>query len=196
MKKILFGIMAIVLCIGLMGAAFASFSDTETSTGNTFTAGTLDLKIDSNPSSAITDWVDSPVPTIQSINTAVGNLKPGDSFSSNVGIKNFGTIAGTPSFKLTVTADLENGANEPEALIDNSQTGELSANVTLVLSYNGIHVATGTLAQFSGNTYVAPITLDGGVEGSWDYTVSIDSSVGNIIQSDSCTFDIVFGLAQ
>ena len=50
MKKILFTVMAVVLCLGLMGAAFAYFSDTETSTGNTFTAGTIDLAVnDENP---------------------------------------------------------------------------------------------------------------------------------------------------
>jgi predicted ribosomally synthesized peptide with SipW-like signal peptide len=39
--------LAIFLVIGLVGTAgtFAWFQDTETSTGNTLTAGTLDLKI-------------------------------------------------------------------------------------------------------------------------------------------------------
>jgi len=46
MKKLLLSILAIFLVIGLVGAGtFAWFQDTETSTGNTFTAGTLDLKI-------------------------------------------------------------------------------------------------------------------------------------------------------
>lgn len=50
MKKILFSVMAVVLCLGLMGGAFAYFSDTETSSGNTFTAGTIDLEMnDENP---------------------------------------------------------------------------------------------------------------------------------------------------
>lgn len=46
MKKILFSLMAVLLSLGLMGAAFAQFSDTETSLGNTFTAGTIDLAVD------------------------------------------------------------------------------------------------------------------------------------------------------
>jgi predicted ribosomally synthesized peptide with SipW-like signal peptide len=38
--------MAIVLVLGLVGVgAFAYFGDAETSTGNAFTAGTLDLKV-------------------------------------------------------------------------------------------------------------------------------------------------------
>src|SRR3989344_2031755 len=53
MKKILlsFGIIAVAATI-VVGATGAFFSDTETSTGNTFTAGDIDLKID-NESYAI-----------------------------------------------------------------------------------------------------------------------------------------------
>lgn len=50
MKKILITVMAVALCLGLMGGAFAYFSDVETSEGNTFTAGTIDLALnDENP---------------------------------------------------------------------------------------------------------------------------------------------------
>lgn len=46
MKKILVSSLAIFLVIGLVGSGtFTWFQDTETSIGNTFTAGTLDLKI-------------------------------------------------------------------------------------------------------------------------------------------------------
>jgi predicted ribosomally synthesized peptide with SipW-like signal peptide len=43
MKKVLFAIMAIVLCVGLMGSAFAYFTDSATSANNSFTAGTLSI---------------------------------------------------------------------------------------------------------------------------------------------------------
>jgi predicted ribosomally synthesized peptide with SipW-like signal peptide len=43
MKKLLFTIMACVLSLGLVGGAFAYFTDTETSSTNSFTAGTLTL---------------------------------------------------------------------------------------------------------------------------------------------------------
>ena len=36
MKKILFSVVAIVMVIGLMGSAFAYFTDVETSHGDTF----------------------------------------------------------------------------------------------------------------------------------------------------------------
>jgi len=40
--------MACVLCLGLVGGAFAYFTDTETSSGNSFTAGTLGIQIADN----------------------------------------------------------------------------------------------------------------------------------------------------
>src|SRR3989344_3164414 len=55
MKKILLSLGMIVFVGGLIvGATGAFFSDTETSTGNTFAAGELDLKIDN--SSYGFDW--------------------------------------------------------------------------------------------------------------------------------------------
>src|ERR1035437_3339451 len=48
MKKILLSVsMIAVAAVVVMGATGAFFSDTETSTGNTFTAGAIDLKVDS-----------------------------------------------------------------------------------------------------------------------------------------------------
>src|SRR3989344_2895144 len=48
MKKVLisFSVIALIAAVAI-GATVAYFSDTETSTGNTFTAGSIDLKVDS-----------------------------------------------------------------------------------------------------------------------------------------------------
>ena len=46
MKKILLAMLTTCLAIGMLGAgAMAYFQDTEASTGNVFTAGTLDLRL-------------------------------------------------------------------------------------------------------------------------------------------------------
>ena len=46
MRKILFSLMTFVLVVGLVGGgAFAYFSDVETSTGNVFSAGTIDIEV-------------------------------------------------------------------------------------------------------------------------------------------------------
>jgi len=45
-KKILISVMTVAVVAGLIGAgAFAYFNDTETSTGNTFSAGTIDISV-------------------------------------------------------------------------------------------------------------------------------------------------------
>lgn len=46
-KVLLSGAVILVAAALVIGGAFAFFSDTETSTGNTFTAGSIDLKVDS-----------------------------------------------------------------------------------------------------------------------------------------------------
>ena len=49
MKRILLGIMTIALVSGVsFGATRAFFTDTETNTGNTFAAGTIDIAVDNN----------------------------------------------------------------------------------------------------------------------------------------------------
>ena len=66
MKKIAGLTIAALLIIGLVGGGtYAYFSDTESSTGNTLTAGTLDLNIDGG---------DAAVTTFD-----VSNVAPGDS---------------------------------------------------------------------------------------------------------------------
>ncbi len=196
--------MAIALVIGLVGAgAFAYFSDVETSTGNSFAAGTLDLKVDTDPTGGV-NWADGPLPTLNSVealNALINNMKPGGSISGNFGIKNAGTIDGKADFKLTVTANNDNGCNEPEAAYPDTTPGpngggELGANINVVLTYGGAAIYNGTLDGMSGINYVAATPLVAGGTASWDFTVSIAPEVGNIIQSDSVVFNIEFSLNQ
>jgi len=80
MKKILFMVVGILLVIGLAGAGtWAYFSDTETSTGNTFIAGTLDFNI-----------ID-PVATGHQVFT-VTNMKPGDTETGYLVVTNDGSL--------------------------------------------------------------------------------------------------------
>jgi len=100
MKKILFTLMAMALCLGLMGAAFAYFSDTESSTGNTFTAGTLDLELTRDGSSAIVPF-------------SVTGVKPLDYGYQEIWLKNAGTLSGTLQMWISDITGTE-GAN-PES---------------------------------------------------------------------------------
>jgi predicted ribosomally synthesized peptide with SipW-like signal peptide len=84
MKRILvsLSIIGVVAAIAI-GSTIAYFSDVETSTGNTFTAGTMDLKVkDSNE-----DWRDGVTATWM-----LSNMKPGDSKYGWVKVDNVGSV--------------------------------------------------------------------------------------------------------
>jgi hypothetical protein len=74
-KKALFAILAVVLSIGMMGSAFAYFTDTEYSVNNNLQAGTLDMQIADNNEGF------GNVPVSASI--SVSNLAPGQSWTSD-----------------------------------------------------------------------------------------------------------------
>lgn len=85
-KKILASIVVIAVASMLLGAGtYSYFSDTETSSGNVFQAGTgPDLKIkDGNE-----DWSDG-----IGAEWTLSDMKPGDSEYGSVDLKNFGTHA-------------------------------------------------------------------------------------------------------
>lgn len=197
MKKILVSLMIIALVCLLIGAGvYAAFSDTETSAGNQFAAGTLDLEVDDeNP------WA--------SVKIDVDSMEPGDSGAVTCKLVNVGTLAGSSlTVDITGLSDDAGTTPEPESTPDN---GELSANIDIVLwvdngagggvAGNGIQDGT-EVTLYSGklNAEAGPYTVGSGLgAGATTYvgiSYSIAGSVGNVIQDDSCTFDIVFVLTQ
>ncbi|MBN1188532.1 MAG: hypothetical protein JXA46_02155 [Dehalococcoidales bacterium] len=107
MKKIIGLAIAALIVITVAGVGtFAFFSDTETSTENTFMAGTLDLAL-----SGGTQVVDSVTETWK-----IENLKPGDAGGNNgaLTLKNNGTIAGYLNFS-DINVDVTPGTGESHA---------------------------------------------------------------------------------
>jgi len=97
MKKIAIslGVIGVVAAI-VIGATTAYFSDTETSTGNTFTAGTLNLELSRGEG-----WENGADGAV-----TIGNMAPGvpsDEFDFYMG--NFGSMAGKASWKITNIAE-------------------------------------------------------------------------------------------
>ncbi len=88
MRKFLILGLAVVLALGMMGGVFAVFQDTETSSGNTFTAGTLDLEIkDDNI------WDPDPWGNGVDLTWVMDNMEPGVSEVTNyVTLRNVGSI--------------------------------------------------------------------------------------------------------
>ena len=87
MKKLIISGLAILLAMGLMGGAFAYFQDTETSTENTLTAGTFDLKV-ANGDEVFKDGVTATW-TMSDMQPGVTTVGP-----HTVSLQNSGTIAG------------------------------------------------------------------------------------------------------
>ena len=207
MKKILMSLMTIALVIGLVGAGtVAYFSDTETSTGNTFTAGKLNLKVDGLDGANVVKFT-------------VANTYPGASGGGTWTLLNAGSLAGYVDLENISVANAENydaNTNEAEAVDDldtSNETGggELGVNLDVVLFWddgtgggtagNGIQDGTeatiysGDLDSIAGN-YEANYLLNDGATTYISMTWSIDTNVNNQIQGDSATLDITFELAQ
>jgi predicted ribosomally synthesized peptide with SipW-like signal peptide len=86
-RKVLAAFLIVGLVATIAGAGiYAYFSDTEASTGNTLTAGTLDLKVSHSSAGPWSDGVSG--------TWTLSNMKPGDETpTASVFFKNFGSIA-------------------------------------------------------------------------------------------------------
>jgi spore coat-associated protein N len=78
-KKMLFTLMVCVLCAGLVGGAFAYFTDSATSSSNTFTAGTLDLQLSNDGTNFYND--------VTSTWSSPANWAPGDEVKNPIYLK-------------------------------------------------------------------------------------------------------------
>lgn len=90
MKKILGLTVAALMVMGLVGGGtWAFFSDTETSTGNTFIAGTLDLGLSNTSNTSATGSITG---TFSSSNWAPGDNATGTLWINNDGSINISTL--------------------------------------------------------------------------------------------------------
>jgi predicted ribosomally synthesized peptide with SipW-like signal peptide len=197
MKKIILSL-AIVGVVGavVIGGTIAYFSDTETSTGNTFTAGTIDISV-TNPS----EW-----------QYHLDDMKPGYVDYSNFTIKN----TGTNPVNITKTVDGiitdDNDINEPECLAyggnwdGNCSGGTIENDLQDVVTYDlsvvvkdegGIEKWNQTL--YNNNKTLAEIQAIGGmflgmIPPNWTMEVTESyhmlDNANNNYQSDKMTFNI------
>ena len=221
-KKIMFSIMTIALVGALIGGGiYAYFSDTEDSTGNTFTAGTLNLV----PSTSGTGPAGKYTVTAggDGVNGKVvfDKLAPGDSGSITWTLQNDGNLDGTLTMASTVTFE-ENGSNEPESAVSGNNGGSngdideymgvrLKRGATYILGdasnyvpFSGLEAVLDAESQSltaSGTlTYVLEWQIATDVKGAGadgKFGTGDDVLVDdNIIQSDKSTVDITFTLTQ
>jgi len=204
MKKIVGLSVAALLIIGVIGGAtFAYFSDTESSTNNTLTAGVLDLNIDGGDIAVTTLTVSAAEPGGSgddfSILANVGSMAGELDIDTSV-VTNTGAVSGTSEYA-DDSGDL--GAVAQIAMyLDIDQTGTVTAGDIGLQSDGSTYDPTGGLAYDIVNNYASE---------TWDAVIAsmaasasdnivvlwqVPTTAGNSIQGDSVSFDITFTLEQ
>ncbi len=207
MKKIIgLTIVALLILSIISIGTFAYFSDTETSNNNTFTAGTLNLTVDTNDGT-------------NTVKFTVTNANPGQNGTSTWALVNVGNSAGyvdLESISVTSTENYNLATNEAEAADDTDTSnltggGELAANMDVVLfvddgigggtANNGIKdggevaIYTGKLNAIAGS-YNQNLALAASGTAYISMGWSVATSVNNIIQGDSAILNMTFELGQ
>lgn len=212
MRKFLLSVLTLVLALGAVGGTFAYFTDTETSTTNSFTAGTLDLQVVSPyqgepyagfPPSATYNGMDIP-------GVSLDCLAPGDPpIGWRMHVNNLGCIDGILYIQFTITSDLENTLESPEVdLGDDSTSGEMDDFIVVDVYYADeslwptlTYITSGTLSSLNSSKILLG-ALNGednpaSTDGKDVYLVfQLPSSATDLCQSDTVAFSIDLILEQ
>lgn len=181
-----------------VGATGAYFSDTETSIGNTFTSGSLDLNVDGGNTNVV--------------KFNVANMKPGNQPKGSWTLDNVGSINGYLDLENIAITDLENTCTEPEVeagdvtCTANPGDGELSSvlGLTLFVDRNGdgwysvgdSYIYNG-MANGIGTSYDLNEPINAGSSSKIVAILNWWSTPNdNLAQTDSMQLDITFELAQ
>ncbi|MCX6761200.1 MAG: TasA family protein [Candidatus Nealsonbacteria bacterium] len=218
-KKILISLSVIGAVAAIaIGGTIAYFSDVETSTGNTFTAGAIDLqfKVEGTTLGVFTEVNNTPLFTL-------GDMKPGDRGEKTVKL----AVDNNPAcgkVEINLKSDLENTCTEPESAVDPDGTtcgtvGELNDEVNFMIwkdngagdfscdnTMNGTETVLVSGPLTSDKAYSIgelPTTATAGdcygiayCFGTWSGTACNGSAVGNKSQSDSFSVDMIITALQ
>ncbi len=213
-KKIIFSLFAIVTVSAMIiGGTVAYFSDTETSTNNTFANGTMDLNINGGNIA------------VQTMN--LSDKAPGDNGKESSVLKNVGSLTGELDIAMgTVvnypcTDDVNGGKNDGTEYC-NADAGTLGGNMAVApyldINKNGSW-DTGDIGLKSDvSTYInsgltvldydvidnysgviwnpAAVTMATNSEYNFAVDWKILTTAGNEIQGDALKFDVMFTLEQ
>jgi len=222
MRKILVSVMVISLACALIGGGiYAVFSESEDSTGTSWTTGTLNLIPTVSGTGPGGKYTVTPGGDGLNGHVVFTNLAPGDSGSVTWTLENEGSLDGTLTMASDVTFD-ENGSNEPEdAVAGNNGGGDgdldeymgvrLKRGATYILGsatnyvpFSGLEAvldaesedltASGTLVYVL-EWEIASDVEGAGLDGLFG-TIDDVAEDDNIIQSDKATLDITFTLTQ
>jgi spore coat-associated protein N len=192
-KKVVLSLMLILVAASVIGgSAFAAFLDLETSTNNTFTAGTLDLK---------TNDADGVTQTLYAT-----SMKPGQSLGpATIVLKNAGSINGA-TLDIVFNYTENDGTNPPEFPM-NKTADETAAVLEInTLEYGGFSLLS-AVTDYQPNGYkdiedLKHANLSGlsGINASqtkdFIIKVTLRSGIGNEFQADGINMTITFMLNQ
>ena len=191
-----------ILMIGVVAMAagagtFAQFSDTETSEGNTFTAGTLDLTPD-NPEAFV---------------SGLTNLKPGvDNSEQSITVTNSGTIDGAEmDLDINIIDQADDDPTSPDGTGVDMTADEFAEALrvdTLIWKSDDL-LDDITESDSDGNAYIdlaevaaadlsnqAGLTIDESGTLVLDVTLDPNNDYGNDPQGDGVVIEVVFELNQ
>ena len=168
MKRILISLSIIGIAAGAVaGGTIAFFNDTETSTGNIFVAGTIDLTIDSNGSSlngvglADTNFLSTDLTDEKFF--VFDDIKPGDFGVRDISVH----VSDNPAYACLLIhnkVDVDNGITDPEDEVDNvndnadgTADGDLSRDLEL-FAWEDLNAD----QTYDPGTGEPPLTHDGG----------------------------------
>lgn len=189
MKKLLMTLVVFGLIAALAGGVLAAYSDSETSQGNTFTAGSLDLKVNGND--------DPDVPAL--IEWGPECNLPGSKGATDIKVTNVGECDGIADIHIISIKDLENGCIEPEVTAGDdpaSDVGELSPYLYIDLHYNGATIVPPTPIQDLVSKDIDLGPLAAGETAVITITYGISEDAPNNTMTDQVLVDIEFTLHQ
>jgi spore coat-associated protein N len=203
MKKIIGLTLAAIMVMTLVGVGtWALFSDTETSAGNTFTAGTLNLEniiSGTGTNVAVHEEADGVTDYVTFGSTTP--LIPGASGTITWTLSNTG-MSGTLKM-VAITGFNENTPNtEPELAADSDSSDGLGQKLMVWVTRGGTDILGTTLAYVPMSGLEAAMTdaigqpLVVGTPLVYVLHWEIPTTVGNEIQGDSATLGITFTLDQ
>ena len=200
-KSIFVSLVTIGLLASVIGVGtYAYFSETETSSGNTMTAGSLDLKV-WNPDTSM--WVDDPnVPAL----VTISDMKPSyEKWSDAIYLK----VVDNPAklWKRITNVQCVGGVfPEPEQAVETA-ANEQHTNTLADMGQgtNWLPGVTEFAMKINDGTATSPVILNG-ILGQWQYLGVVEqgqqikveqyfhmvNTAGNEYQGDQCTFSEQF----
>lgn len=182
-----------ILVLGLRNDGLAAFSDTATSTGNTFTTGTLDIKL-SDGSGAASDSVSASI--------AFNGMAPGDSVTRQIVVAN----AGTNTLRYAISSVATNADSKAlkDALALVVKTADVTTPANPCDNFDGTQLYSGDLDSTAGK--IIGDSASGGQTGDRTvaaaasetlcFQVTLALSAGNALQGAATTATFTFDAEQ